>query len=152
MLALTINEPTECQTIRVTNSKDCINYIKGESLLKLFHTNIRSVSKNFNELEIVLYELETNCDIIALTETWYIENSENFVLNGYSTYYNQGKLNRNDGVIVFVENSIQNDVEVIEIGGIRCIRMHVKKMDIDFYVTIVYRPPSSNVAEFVKKL
>ena len=39
----------------------------------IFHHNIRSFNKNFDNLPIMLGEFETTIDVIILTETWFIE-------------------------------------------------------------------------------
>ena len=46
------------------------NNISSKNLFSVFHTNISSLSANFEKLELLLYELNFKFDIIALTETW----------------------------------------------------------------------------------
>ena len=56
----------------------------------LMHTNICSLNKNFNNLEILTTSLQHKFDIIALSETWITKNNElnskSIALNGYQNY------------------------------------------------------------------
>lgn len=44
-------------------------FSEGINNLSVFHLNIRSISKNYNELQIVLQQANVVLDIISLTET-----------------------------------------------------------------------------------
>ena len=56
----------------------------------MFHTNISSLSANFEKLELLLYELNFKFDIIVLTETWNSETRKHLfnpgLLLGYLQY------------------------------------------------------------------
>ena len=56
----------------------------------MMHTNICSLHKNFENLEIFTTSLEHKFDFIALSETWMTNNnesnSENLALQGYQKY------------------------------------------------------------------
>ncbi|KAJ8967706.1 hypothetical protein NQ317_004206 [Molorchus minor] len=73
---------------------------KGSNL-RIYHNNIRSISKNFEEFEVFLHQLDVKLDIIVFTETWRVNDTSLFNLEGYNVIYNEGQLNQNDGVIVF---------------------------------------------------
>lgn len=51
---------------------------------KIIHLNIRSIQKNFEELEAFLSEFTSEFECIALSETWKIENIQLFQLRGYN--------------------------------------------------------------------
>ena len=56
----------------------------------VFHSNIQSLSHNFDQLEMLLTDLGYNFDVIALSETWNAENSKDkFIpkrIDGYEKY------------------------------------------------------------------
>ena len=72
--------------------------------IKLIHTNIRSLSKNFEELESVLHKLHHEFEIIVLTECWNLQDKNLFELEGYKIHYNNSRLNQNDGVVMYIKS------------------------------------------------
>lgn len=44
----------------------------GKSYFSLIQDNIRCISKNFDDFQIFLMQLELDSDLIVLTETWNI--------------------------------------------------------------------------------
>ena len=55
----------------------------------IFHSNICSLQGKSDKLEILLDNLEHQFDVIALTETWHMEENVNFtpcILSGYQKY------------------------------------------------------------------
>lgn len=82
--------------------------------LNIFHSNIRSIYKNFEELEYTLHEFNNTMDIIVLSETFIVEKGR-FGLDEYTTHYNESKLNRNDGVMIFVRDNITHTAKSIQI-------------------------------------
>lgn len=95
---------THIKTIE-TNIDNLDNLVKHnpDDYFKIFHVNIRSISKNFDELNILLDSLKTKFDIIVLSETWQIKDIDVFHLNGYTIEYSVGNLNQNDGVAIFIK-------------------------------------------------
>lgn len=80
--------------------------------LNIMHVNIRSVRKNFDELLVFLDVFKlNNCDIIILSECWQILSTNQFNIKGYTTYYNKGDYNQNDGVMVFTKSEINADIK-----------------------------------------
>lgn len=65
------------------NSFNNIN-ITNKCLVK--HLNIRSLNKNFNELEIYIERLQHRPHVIVCTETWYLEHHNFFQIENFNTY------------------------------------------------------------------
>lgn len=103
----------EFKTLRVKNTWEIGKLESRATGLSLIHTNIRSISKNLNELLALLASLKVSFDIIVLSETWHIDDHKNFDINDYVTYYNQGNINQNDGTIAFVKNSLHHECDII---------------------------------------
>lgn len=139
--------------LEVSSNKRIINLLEvrkhfQNSLLSIFHTNIRSLYKNFNELQILLNHLNVNFDIIALSETWKLDGIEYLNLTNYESLYNLGDINKNDGAVVFIKSTLTYNSEIITIGNLKCIRICIYKKPKHFYVTVLYRLPSINIENF----
>lgn len=78
----------------------------GNNNINVLSLNIRSIFANFDELVLMLNSNNSNFDIIVLTETWLLYDF-NFELNGYHTVNSLGIINKNDGVTVFIKNSLK---------------------------------------------
>lgn len=68
--------------------------------------NIRSIQKNIDKFFVLLESMFVSFSIIILTETWNIENVELYNLKDYKWYYNNSRINRNYGVIMYVKDEI----------------------------------------------
>lgn len=150
MCSILNDKHTEINTFRAVSVDELVRYVEGPTGLSLFHTNIRSINKNFNELQVFLEKIDVAFDVIALTETWNISNHNYFSLLGYYPYYNNGNINQNDGVVVYVKENVNHSSQVVEIGKVRCIRLCVRNSKElgEVYISVIYRPPSINEMEF----
>lgn len=142
-------EYSEINTIRLTNSNDLHEFINDTHKISLYHSNIRSISKNFNELQVLLANLEIDFDVIAVTESWINNNCSNFLLDGYNTYYSEGNINKNDGVIAFVKSEFSQETRIVQIGKIQCLRVHIRKAE-EFCITVIYSSPSVSLDSFIE--
>lgn len=138
----------EYKNLRFSNVDDCTIKLTERQGLRIIHNNIRSVRKNFDDFQVLLQRLNVNFDLIAFSETWKLVNHENFELAGYTTLYNFGDFNQNDGVLVFIKNSLNFTYEIINIDQIKCLRICIKKMPKNYFVTVIYRSPASDVESF----
>ena len=94
---------------------ECSYYDTGEinrslSNLKgtlIFHHNIHSFNKNFDNLSIMLNEIETMIDVIILTETWFIEGLCQEI-DGYVGYHMYRTEGTGGGVSVYVRPTLPN--------------------------------------------
>ena len=70
---------------------------KGNCNLSLLHSNIRSIARNFSDMNIYLEHLEHTFQIIGITESWLKPNNViDYTPKGYSHEYNI-RLSRNGG-------------------------------------------------------
>lgn len=74
--------------------------------LNIISMNIRSIQKNIDKFFVLLESMFVSFSIIILTETWNIENVELYNLKDYKWYYNNSRINRNYGVIMYVKDEI----------------------------------------------
>lgn len=79
--------------------------------ITIFYTNIRSITKNLDQLLIYIHKQTLNYDIIALTETWVPKDKLHFFrLNGYQLFSqarNDGR--RSGGAVIYVRETLQTE-------------------------------------------
>lgn len=63
--------------------------------------------------------LITKPSVIVCSETWLIKHVEHFNLTGYKIFYNDSKINKADGVVLFISNDISQDTKIIEIDRMK---------------------------------
>ena len=143
-------------TLRIFNpfrkkSHQCYN-----SHLKLFHRNIRSISKNHTNLEVLIESLQMPFDVIALTETWQTDSTiYNNLFPGYTYHQSSNNLGKSSGVAIFVKNEIQYKLlPVKHIIGSDYIGIKINlKSNLNqrkyIYIHILYRHPTGDTNTFV---
>lgn len=78
-----MEEREEINTLIYEEVSDSIKEISGNKL-NIFHFNIRSIKKNYNELLVYLnsFDIE-NISIIILSECWNLEEVRGFAINNF---------------------------------------------------------------------
>lgn len=118
----------------------------------VFHQNIRSLAKNFETLEVALNQFQNQFDCIVLTETWRIHNTEFFNMPNFNLIYNNGDINQNDGVVVYLSDSLDFVADVVMIGLCRAVQIRITLNSKTIMLTAVYRPPSTSESDFISGL
>lgn len=142
-----------CET---TGANEIINKINlSGKILSILHLNIRSVRKNFDELLVFLETFKLYfCDIIILSECWQIESFSQFSIPDYTTYYNEGSINKNDGVLLLIKSEINANVTTcnLNLTNISVSRINLVINNIQIGITPLYRPPSTIAQSFIDDL
>src|SRR5271156_5282899 len=91
-------------------NKIIIQPFLNEQNCYFLHLNIRSLNKNYDQLLILLKDINYDMDIIALTEIWNI-NIESYkgLLKGYKQYYKKPK-QKIGGVCIYIKENIELEV------------------------------------------
>ena len=89
----------DTQYVNKISERESNIQIQNVPIINIFHMNIRSIQKNFEELLMSLETTQNHFDFIVLTETWQLEAINNFHIPNYTFYYNEANFNQNDGVI-----------------------------------------------------
>lgn len=151
-------EPFKIDTVNVGSIEECKNILdkKGDKF-QLFHNNIRSLSKNVDELNVVLNEFNYIFDCIVLTETFKLYNVDLFNIPGYDLIYNEGGINKNDGVLIYIKSIYNYNYEIINLGIIKAIKLTTTYNNKTVQIIAIYRSPSlcpisfnSNLNNFLK--
>lgn len=112
------------------------------SNFKVIHCNIRSIHKNFDELKILLSQMEQAFDCIILSETHQIQNLGLYKLDGYSITYINGSVNQNDGVVIYLRSHINYKYKVVSFHEISLIQIVINYHNTKIYMLAAYRSPS----------
>lgn len=159
-------KPQEIEILdKLSDEEPKNNLICADNLAKIFnthnttlnvmHLNIRSIRKNFDELQIFLDTFKLhNCDIIILSESWQIMSIKQFNIKGYTTYYNGGNYNQNDGTIIFIKSEINAEIELNKLPNSQVSMNSIKFItnNIAYQIITLYRPPSTNIHLFLRDL
>lgn len=122
------------------SSNECYSLIESQNKqIKIFHMNIRSISRNFNDLLVLLAELRCTVDVIILTECWLSKISNIPSIPEYNSYFSTVNKNQNDGVVIYVKNNLKCLVEYPTLSEGTCL---VCKFENDLAVVAIYRSPS----------
>ncbi|KAJ8947641.1 hypothetical protein NQ317_008848 [Molorchus minor] len=119
---------------------------------RIYHSNIRSIIKNVDELKIVLNNTGIEFDIIALTETWRLVDTTLLNIPNYDLIYNNGTVNQNDGVVIYIKSGLNYDYQIKDFDNIKVISLKVKYKNTIIHVTTIYRSPSTCPQQFNDKL
>lgn len=132
------------------NIDDLTKHVKTKGNdLTVITQNIRSIYRNFDDLQIALSTLHFNTDIIILTECRLDKDKPIPLLKGYSSSLTANLLNQNDGVVAYIRNTVKFHVT-------EPILVHASCLQIELHGSIilgVYRSPSNrNADDFISSL
>ena len=132
-----INVGTTVVTNDVEQCKRTLQ-ITGNNSLRILTQNIRSINRNFDELTILLQQLDIEFDIIILTECWLSKVHELPILLNFKSFSTARNVNKNDGVAMYIRKSLRVTVtEPQNTNEITCLIACLK----DTNIIGAYRPP-----------
>lgn len=101
-------------------------------------------------MEVFLNSLENAPSVIVCSETWLIKQIEFFHLPGYSIYYNESKINRSDGVVIYVRNGISHETKKILIDNTMFLFTDIElENNESLRISAIYRSHDIHKSEFV---
>ena len=127
-----------------------------DSQLSLFHLNIKSISKHYDELGLYLNSLDFKFSFIGLSETWLDDNKEEFYdLKGYSSVNRYRKDKKGGGVSLHIRKGItfmlRNDLDYFD-SEMETVFIEIDKCifgtDSNIVIGVIYRMPNSSVDVF----
>ena len=82
---------------------------EGLTNFSIIHFNCRSLASNFSKLKNSIKALGLQFDVIALSETWLSnDDSDNFNINGYTTFPCSRVNKKGGGVALYITDSLQH--------------------------------------------
>lgn len=134
---------SEVDTLVANDIDECNECMSVKDGLNVFHTNIRSVAKNLDELQVFLNQFVHSFQIVVLTETFQVEDTKPYKLDGYDLLYSEGKINSHDGVFVYIAKTIKYKYKIVSLGEVKCIQVGFSFNRKKICLTAVYRPNPS---------
>ena len=124
-------------------------------VLSVFHLNIRSIQKNFNNFVTFLEAYQFDfCYIIVLSECWSVMGGDQFYIPGYISHYNFANLNKCDGIYVFIKDNLNCTIEDVELiqSKVAVCRINFTINNISYAISALYRSPSTQINLFLHDL
>jgi len=119
--------------------------------LKIYHCNIRSLTKNFTTLHNFI-TINTP-DIICLSELWQITDNSPVNIEGYSFKFKSRITKRGGGVGIYYRETIDTKALNLHIdAGIECIFIKFVVNKTKYVVGSLYNPPSENPCKFIEAM
>ncbi|CAK1602723.1 unnamed protein product [Parnassius mnemosyne] len=149
------NISDDIDSVSVSKSMICtpetlVNHInQAGNSLTVFHTNIRSVTCNFDALAILLERICIQCDVLVLTECWLSKLSVIPEISGYTSHSSEYS-NQNDGVLLYIKSEIKHSISqplLSDSSGL------IVNFDNEYAILGMYRSPSQrNINKFCDSL
>lgn len=148
----TINE---IDNVELAHSVECniselSNHVQvNKSSLTILNQNICSIYANFDNFLLSLPNLKFEADVLIFTECRLNANKPLPHLNNYQSYSSKNLLNQNDGVVMYVKNTIKHKVKEIKLVHASCLQLNFQNSTI----LGIYRSPSNiNAKSFIDSL
>lgn len=120
--------------------------------INIFHTNVRSIYKNFENLLVFIESTEKKFDLIVLSETHTIYNIADFNIKGFKVFWNDGSVNKFDGCAMYVREEIYREHAIVEVNNVKCLNVSILKNNKKVDIMGLYRSPSTNSQNFIGDL
>ena len=91
--------------------------------------------------------------MMVLSECWH-SNKEQYNIPGYRMFCNNARINKNDGVIIFIKSEINVKITDIKLpkSNVSLTLLNFEIDQITFGVSCLYRPPSTHVPSFLEDI
>ncbi|KAL0830320.1 hypothetical protein ABMA28_002518 [Loxostege sticticalis] len=125
------------------------HYNQHEGDLTIISQNICSIYCNFDDFLIALSTLKFKTDIIILTECHLNTDKPIPKLENYRSYQTTNHLNKNDGVTVYIRQTLSCNVKEVKITEASCLEVDL----VSSIILCIYRSPANKKAEnFISSL
>ena len=155
-----LTELVDCEYYTEENFNEMLhqkNILEVNNCLSLLHLNIRSLHRNLDSLTTLLKNLELIFSFVGITETWLRDSSHHTDISGYNFVHNPRKDRTGGGVGLYLEDNFDfkcrpdlvfSCTECAESLFVEINRPKEKNI----IVGVVYRPPNSNLRDFMNSL
>lgn len=130
------------ETERYLTLEKYVESIKSQYFFTVIHINLRSLKKNFAQLEVALSTCSKDIDIIALTEINVTENEISaFQLDGYDAYHKCRQGRSGGGILILYKKQFvfcNKNVNLKSAEGVLSTFYHGNHK---IHLIVLYRPP-----------
>lgn len=145
----------DIDNIKIARSVECdpsdlTKHIKiNTNDLTIFSQNIRSIYCNFDSFIAAISTFSFEADIIILTECRLSDEKSIPQLINYTSHITTRRLNQNDGVVVYIRDSLRPRVKEINLVQASCLQLDI----LNNIIMCIYRSPShTNSDSFTESL
>ena len=128
----------ESLTSQIKNNDFCI-----------LHLNVRSLNANIENLELFLSNFNHLPSVIVCSETWNLSCPQYHNLDNYFLYYNDSKINKADGTVIFVNKKIKHSSCIEIVNNITFLSIIIKFKNINLKITSIYRCHKLKLDRFI---
>ena len=131
------------------------SFVESTESLSLIHINIRSLARNNDSFTASLETLNLNFDIIAVTETWLRDPSQDVYFSSYNSCHSVRNERIGGGTAIYMKNHLcTNELTQFNVNSpdLECVFAEIKDGDGRVVVGCVYRPPNGSIAVFLHEL
>lgn len=128
------NKTEKCENLQQLN-----DFLVEDNDLVIFQMNIRSLSKNFDELLILIQSMKKCPDIIVCTETRKIILPQLFNIENFVSYSVDSEINKCDGTCLYISKKLCHQNSVINIGRIKALFTEIVVNTKHISITSLYR-------------
>nr|CAI5855259.1 unnamed protein product [Callosobruchus analis] len=120
--------------------------------ISIMHVNIRSIYQNFDQFLAFLGTAHELFDVIVMSETHFIHNTNDFGIPGYVNFFNESKLNKCDGCAIYVKNNWFVSYHVLVENTLRINKILLEKNGKQVEVLATYRGFGETKETFINNL
>lgn len=116
--------------------------LTSKNCAHVFHLNARSATNKHDSIISLLDQCRVSFDLIMFTETWYQQDADMLIIQGYKHFFLNRKERRGGGVAIHVKRSIKSEL-MKTFSEVTC---NYEVLSLKFRNSIViflYRPPSA---------
>lgn len=125
-------------------------YVSSNVVLYL---NIRSLNANFDSLEILIEQMKNKPIAIICCETWNLECYNYFKIEKYKIYYNGSKINKNDGVVLYIREDVRDTTVIKKFGNLSILHSTLTiSTKVNITISAIYRSHDIPKTEFILQL
>lgn len=121
--------------------------------ISVFHVNIRSLRKYWNEFQVLVSCVEHVVDVFVLTEiSVQSDMLDRFTLPGYQSSFSLRDHRLGGGIAVYVKDTWCTNPFSVSFSSAECLGLEIVSDVSRISILAVYRPPSQNVLVFLDEL
>lgn len=138
----------------VTEIQDLQRILKeNPNSITIYHQNIRSIRKNFNELMAMLSVSQLLPDVLILSEIWaYGDEISHYEYKGYKTYSMCNNSYRSGGIAVYCKEGLKVSYTSLSFQTADCGKIIVTAPGQTITCICIYRLHRHRIEDFVKEL
>ena len=122
--------------------------------LSFFQLNIRSLTRNFENLTNLLANINKKFSFIGISETWLQSSDHSVDMDGYYFVHTHRSGKSGGGVGLYVASNLEyksrNDLAIEDTAYAESLFVEISRPKVkNVVVGVIYRPPNQNIDEFI---